>query len=118
MGDEFDSLGFTAAEGRASLTQLDVTQTGVAQRLEGSEHLGHALEQLDGFLDRKVEHLGDVFAGVADVKSFAIEARAAAGLAANKRRRQKIHLQFDDAGAFTFGTPSLGAVEAEPAGGV
>src|SRR5437660_434473 len=52
---------------------------------------------------------------VFDVERFAIESRAAAHFAANKRRRQEIHFQLDRPRAFTFRTAALRTVEREAA---
>jgi len=68
MADELDSLGFAAAESRAGLAELEVAQAGVGQGLQGALDFRHAGEEIQRFLNRKLEHLGDVFAAIFDVE--------------------------------------------------
>src|ERR1035441_4880405 len=53
---------------------------------------------------------------VVDIERLAVEAGAAADLAAHKRRRQEVHLQLDRAGALALGAAALRAVEGKTAG--
>jgi hypothetical protein len=116
--DEFHSLGFAATQGGARLAEFQIVQAGVVQRLQRTLDFGEARKEFDGFLDRQVEHLGDVLFPIPNVKRFAIESRAAAGFATDKGGREKIHFQLDGAGPLAFGAAALRAVEGESAGGV
>src|SRR5262245_66568847 len=118
MGNELDALGFAAAQGGAGLAKLEVVQAGVAEGFKGPGDPGHAAEELDRLLDGEVERLGDVFTAIFNVQRLAIKAGAATGFAADKGGREEVHLKFDIAGAFAFGTTTLRAVEGESAGGV
>ena len=116
MGDEFDALGFAAAERRTGLAQLQITEAGIAEGLERTFDARHTGEEIHRFLDGEFQHLRNVFAAVFNIERFAIEPATAADFARHKCRRQEIHLQFDRAGAFAFRAAALRAVEGKAAG--
>jgi len=118
VGDEFDALRFAAAERRAGLAELEVTEAGIAQDLEWASDAGEGGEEGEGFFHAEVEHLSDVATGELDIERFGFEAEALAGFAPGEGGREEVHLQLDGAGALAFRASALGAIEGEPAGGV
>ena len=118
MGHQFHPLRFTAAQRRTGLAEFQVIQPGIAQRFQWPAYPRECAEEFDGFGDAEFEHLRDVFPAQFDVERFAAEPLSVAGFAADERRGQKIHFQFDGARAFTFGTTPLRAVEGESPGRV
>ena len=113
--NELDALSFAAAKRRAGLAQLQVTQTGIAKRLQRALDFWQTAKELERFFHGHFEHLRDVAAVILDFERLAIETTAATSFATHKRGRQEIHLQLDVAGAFTFRATALRAVEREPA---
>src|SRR6185503_15028534 len=116
MRDKFNALRFTAAECWTGLPKLQVSEAGIAERLEWPLDLWKAGEELRGFLDTHLQHLGDVLRLIKHVQRLAVESRSFASFAAHIGRRQKVHFQLDSPGAFTFRTTALSAVKGETAG--
>src|ERR1041385_1436260 len=67
------------------------------------------------FIDSEIEHIRNVQAFVIDFEGFAIVTPAIAGFARNIHRRQKVHLDFDQAIAFALLATASLDVETEPA---
>jgi hypothetical protein len=118
MRNEFDALGFAAAEGGAGLTQVEVAQAGVTECLEGFGDAREGGEELEGLGDGEFEDLGDVAASELDVERLATEAPTVAGLASHECRRQEAHFDFDATGTVAFRATALGAIKGEATGGV
>src|SRR6476646_11332197 len=97
MGDKLDTLGLATAESWAGLPQFKITQAGITQGLKRSFDFWNAGKEIHGLLRRQLEDLCNVFVAVLDIERFKIKPRAAASLAPDESRRQKIHLQFDRA---------------------
>src|SRR5208282_6847423 len=90
MADQFDALGFATTQGRAGLTELQVPQPRVAQGLQSPFDFGHAAEKTHRLLDRHLQHVGNVLAGVKNVERLTVEPAATAHLAAHESGRQEI----------------------------
>src|SRR5262245_57933581 len=95
MGDQLDTLSLATAQGWAGLAQFKITQAGITQGLKRPSDFWNAGKEIHGLLRRQLEHLRNGFVAVLDIECFTIKSRAAASLAPDESRRQKIHLQFD-----------------------
>ena len=73
IGGEFDTLRLTAAERTGGLSQLEIAQPYVLQRLETVENGGLAFEKFNCLVDCHVEHFGDILAIVQHFEGFFFE---------------------------------------------
>ena len=97
LGCEFYALRLAAGELRARLTDLDIAQAHIVERLQFPCDLRQRLKEAKRFLHRHIEHIIDVFAFVVHFQRFAIITLSAADLAGNVDIRQEVHLNLDDA---------------------
>ena len=117
---QLDALRLAAGERGARLSQLDVVQPHVVQRLEHGANSRHVVEVLQCLLHVHVQRVCDRLALVADLKRLAPEAFSAANRACDPHIGQKVHLDAIGAVALTGFTtpaaaPSGGYVETETA---
>src|SRR5947207_380167 len=115
MRNEFDALGFAATQRRADLAEFEVIEAGVAKGFESATNFRMGRKKIEGLRDTEVQDLRDVFSAPFDVERFAIEARALASLARHDGGREKVHFEFDRAGAFALRATALRAVEGKTA---
>ena len=94
---QFHALGLATRQGRCLLAEVDVSQANVVQGLQLAPDRRDAAEKLQCLLHCHIQHIGDGFAFVFDVKGFAVVALALAHLAGHVHIRQKVHLDFDNA---------------------
>ena len=116
MADQLHPLRFAAAERGTGLAELEITQAGIAQRLQRAPDLRQARKEVQRFLHRQFQHRGNVLAVVLDIERLAVEPCPAADFATDERGRQEVHFQLDRAGPLALGAAALRAVEGEPAG--
>ena len=115
---QFHALRFAAGEGRRALTERDVAEAHVEQRVQLACDRRHRSKKFGGLLDRHAEHFGDVLAFVLNVERLAVVALAMAHLARHVDVREKVHLDLDDAVALAgFAAPAF-YVERKTAGTV
>ena len=79
------------------LADMDVAEADLVQRDELVAHAGHRGEEVDAFLDRHVEHVGDRLALEQHVERLAVVALAVADVAGDVDVGQEVHLDLDDA---------------------
>src|SRR5207253_3223653 len=65
--DELHPLRLAAAQRRAGLSQFQIIEAGVAQRLERASNPREGVEKPDRFGDAEFQHLRDVFSAEFDV---------------------------------------------------
>ena len=97
---ELDALALAAAEGAAALTESDVAQSHIVQRLEtgrdtGGGRLAGSGEEVDGLVHAHVKHVADIFPTVLDFEHILDEALAAAGLAGHDDVGHELHGYLD-----------------------
>src|SRR5215469_17660245 len=95
---------------------MDIVEADADQRLERVSHARDRLEELGGFLDGHVEHVGDALALEQDLERLAIVALALADVAGDVDIRQKVHLDLDDAVALAGLAAAAFDVEGETSG--
>jgi hypothetical protein len=113
---ELDALRLAARQRRRLLADLDVAQADAFQRLQLVAHGGDGREELDAFLDRHVEHVGDRLALEGDFQRLAVVALAVADVAGDVDVGQEVHLDLDDAVALAGLAAAALDVEREAAG--
>ena len=118
LGGQLHPLGFTTRQRGGRLAEAHVAEPDVDQRLQvtGDHRLGP--EELEGLIDRQVEHFGDVLALVANLEGVAVVSGPAAHLARHVHVGQKVHLDLQRAVAGAGLAAAALDVEAEPAGQV
>src|SRR6185503_20374431 len=94
---EFDALRLAAGEGRRLLADMDVAQADLLQGQELVADHRDGLEEIDAFVDRHLEHVGDRLAAELDLERLAVVALALADVALDVDVRQEVHLDLDDA---------------------
>ena len=112
---QLDPLRLAAGQRRRRLPEPDVAQADLDKRLHVPGDRGHRGEEVDGLLDRHVEHLGDGLALVVHLERLAVVARAVADLARDVDVRQEVHLDLDRAVAGARLAAAALDVEREPA---
>ena len=112
---QLDPLRLAAGQRRRALSQLDVGEADVDQGLQLAGNGRHGIEELAGFLDGHVEHLGDALALVLHFQGFAVVALALAHVARHVDVRQEVHLHLDHAVALAGLAAAALDVEAEAA---
>ena len=111
-----DSLGLAAGQRRGLLADVDVVEADAVQQREDVAHPRHRLEELQPFLDRHVEHVGDGLGLEGDLEGLAVVALPSAHVAGDVDVRQKVHLDLDDAVALAGLAAAALDVEREAAG--
>jgi hypothetical protein len=103
-------------EGRRRLSESDVAEPDVDERLEEAVDRLDRLEEVGRLRDRHLEHLGDVLALVVHGERVTVVALSVADLAVDVDVGQEVHLDLDGAVARTCLAAAALDVEAEPAG--
>ncbi len=112
---QLDALRFAAGQRRRVLTEADVGQPDVDQRLQLARDDRDVAEEIGGVLDRHLQNVIDVLAFVADLQRLAVVALAAADVAGHVDVRQEVHLDLDHAVALAGLAAAALDVEAEAA---
>ena len=115
--DEFEALGFAAAEGVEGLTEGKVAEANVGQGGEAAADGGLAGKEVESVLDGHGEEVGDGFAFVGDAKDVGFEALAFAFGAEDVEVGHKLHFDFFIAEAETVFAASVAGIKGEVAGG-
>ncbi len=114
FGSEFDPLGFSSREGGRRLPQPHIPQTDIDQSAQVTSDRLDRGEELQGVLDRQIQHLGDGLALVANLQGLPVVAGPVAHLAGHVHVGQEVHLDLDGAFAGTVLAASTLHVEREP----
>src|SRR5690625_588800 len=118
LGGELDALGLAAAELGGGLSEPQVPQADVAERLQAAGGGRDVAEEVRGLADGHLQHVGDGAAPVAHLEGLRVVTGPAAGGARRVRPGEEEQLDGDEALALARLAPPLGDVEGEPAGGV
>src|SRR5512145_1645433 len=110
---ELDALRLAAGKRRGRLSQADVTQAHVNQKLKMQFDGRDVGEKVQRLVDRQVQHVGDAFVFVSDVERVGVETFAPAGVAGDVNVRQKVHFNFNESVAFAGFAAAALHVEAE-----
>ena len=94
---ELDALGLAAGKRGGRLSQLQVAEADVHQRLQDSRHRREVGKELQGVVDPHRQDIGDALTLVADLQRLAVEAPSFADLADDLDVAHELHL--DLAGA-------------------
>ena len=114
---QLDALVLAAGQGGRRLAQFDVSQADVLQGLELAGYLPLlvGVEELDGLVDRHLQHVVDVGVVEADLQHILLEPLSVARFALQHQVGHELHLHRDGALALALLAPSALAVEAERA---
>src|SRR5690606_21047283 len=102
-----------AGKGGRGLPKPDIAETDIVQRRELRPDRRDVLEESERLVDRHVEHVGNVLSPVENIERLPIVALALADLTGDVDIRQELHLDLDDAFAFTGLAPPALDVERE-----
>ena len=83
MPGQLDPLGFAAGKRRAGLSQVQITQADVTDKLNGPPDVRDRRKKRQCFGKCELEDIGNRFAFIGDSKRFAVESASAANLAGN-----------------------------------
>lgn len=118
--DEFQSLGFAAAEDVDGLAEEEVFESDFAEEFEGAGDLAFFFffcKEVDGFGDGHFEDFVDGFSVEFYFENFFAEAFAFALGAAEKEVAEELHFDFFEAEAGAAFAASFAGVEGEKGGG-
>ena len=118
LGDEFDALGFTSAQGWTGLTEAQVAESGLHEELEGAPDLRVGREKLHGLLDSHRQDVTDRLPVILHLEGLMVEAGPSAVLARHEGDGKEVHLQPDDSLTLAAVASASLVVEGEPAAGV
>src|SRR5687767_7776333 len=118
LGRELHALGLSTREGRRALAEVNVPEADVHQRLQLLPNARLVLEELQGILDRHLEHVGNALATKAHLERLAIISLAFADLAGHVDVGKEVHLDLDQSVALTGLAASALHVEREASGSV
>src|SRR5690625_1669373 len=113
FGSQLDPLRLTARQGRSRLTQTDVPQADVHERLHMTGDRRLILEELECLLTWHVEDFGDVLALEPDLEGVPVVTGTLALLAGNIDVWKEVHLDLDRSVPSTRFTSATLDVEAE-----
>ena len=119
---EFQALGFAARQGRHRLTEPQIIESDIFQRLQARSNLVIVGKKVQRLVHREVEHIGDRAGGAApcnrDLQNLGAKAPAVAIGAAQIDVGQKLHLDMLEAVAAAGRAAAVTGIEAEGAGGI
>ena len=98
---QLDPLRLAAGERRCGLSERQIIQTNVAQRLQNAANLGNVLEQLDRFAARHIQHVADRATVVRDRQGFGVVPRTTTRIARYPHVGQEVHFDAQLSIAFT-----------------
>ena len=113
LGRELDPLRFAAGKRVAGLPEPQIAEPDVLERAQLVGHRRDIAEEARRFVDRHLEHVGDVFALVGDLERLAIVALALADLADRVGIGEEVHLDLDHPVALAIFAAAALHVEAE-----
>ncbi len=113
LAGQLDALRLAAAQGHGRLTEVNVSQPHIDQRLQLLARLGNVLQHGEGFANGRIEQVSDGVSLVVYGQGLAVVALAAADLAEHVDVGQKIHLNPALAFALAGLTAPAGDVEGE-----
>src|SRR5450755_2419598 len=90
FASEFNALRFAARKSHGGLTEMNVSQADIDQRLQLLLHLRNIFQNLQRIRYRHFEQVGDGISVVADRQRFTVVAAAAADIALHVNVGQKI----------------------------
>ncbi len=91
---QLDPLRFAAGECGGGLTQFEVVEPHIVQRLQLVADQRNVFEMVKCFLDIHLQHIGDRLAFVLHLQRFAIKPMSAADGAGDPHGGQEVHFQF------------------------
>ena len=113
---QFDALSFTSGKGRGGLTEFDVVEPHIVERLQFVANRRDVFEELEQLLDIHLEDVGDRLAFVEDLERFpAITVSTAIG-ASDPDVGEKVHFEFRRAVSLAGFAASSLDIETETAG--
>ena len=112
---QLDALRLAARQGRGVLSQRDVRQSHIHQRLQLALDDGHVGEERQRVLDRHVQHFVDVLALVPDLQRFPVVTLSPAHITRNINVRQEVHFNLYHTVALASFTTAALDVKAETA---
>ena len=113
LGGQLHALGLAAGKRRRRLTEREVAQPDVVERLEDLADPRHVREQFERSGDRHVQHVGDRLAVEPDGQGLGRVPGTAAGVASDPDIGEKVHLDALLSGPFAGFATTAGLVEAE-----
>src|SRR5205809_5594435 len=116
LGRELDPLRFAAGQRRPSLAKPQIAETDIQQRDELGRDRRHVPEKARRFIDSQIENVRNVFPFESNLERLAVVPLAAADFALDVNVRQKMHLDLDQAAAFTVLAATAFDVETKTAG--
>src|SRR5260370_16009710 len=118
MRGQLQALRFPAGERRRRLPETPVAESNFIQDSEFGNNLGNVDEKGQGFANRQLEYLVDIFPVIPDFQNAALEARATALFTDEFDVREKLHLHGDRAVALASFATASGHVEGKVTGPV
>ena len=115
FGGKFYSLTLTTGEGGTALSQFDIAETYILQRLDLVENLRHVLEEFHRLVDGHIQYVGDALALISHLQGLTVVSFAMTNLARYVDIREEIHLDGLVTISLTFLTSSTLHVEGESA---
>ena len=115
LGGELDPLRFAARKSSGRLADLDIAQADVVEGLQLALEARVVLEEGKALFHRHFQHVAYAFALVFHFEGFAVVALSLTHFAGYVYIGQKVHLDFQDAVAFTGLAPAALDVKGEPA---
>ena len=106
MARQFQALGLTTGEGVDRLTQAQIAQTNIGQRLQSGHNFGLINKKIQGLADGKIENIVDVFSLIGDLQYGFCKTAPLTIRAGNEHIRQKLHFNLFETIAFAGFTPS------------
>ena len=113
---QLHALRLAAGQGGRRLADMDVAEADLLQHRQLVADRRHGLEELDAFLDRHLQDVGDRLALESDLQGLAVVALALALVALDIDVGQEVHLDLDDAVALAGLAAAALHVEGEAAG--
>ena len=118
FGDQFDSLGFAAGEGRAGLPEGEVAEAGFDEQSEGMTDFRMRVEKIGRFGRGHLHDIGDRLVVVSHVEGLTVVPATIAFAAGEPTGGEETHFKFDRALTEASFAASAVGVERKSAGGV
>ena len=112
---QLDALGLAPGQLRGGLSQADIPQSHVVERLNLPGDGRHVLKEFQRVLHGHIQHVVDALALILHIQGLPVIALAAADLAGHVHVRQEMHLDLDNTVAAARLAASALDVEAETA---
>ena len=115
---KLDALRLAAGERCGRLTELDIAEADIHERLQPVADLRLVLKKCERLFDGHVQHLGNILALIVHLERLAVIALALADLARDVNIRQEVHLDLQQAVAGAGLAAAAANVEREAPGAV